>query len=366
MKKIINYTFYTLCGACTLGNIMSCNPSADEPSARQPYVIPASLMPSIKIDTVKVLPITDAIKFNGIVDFNADKVANIFPLISGNVSGIKVMPGDYVYAGQLLGVVKSSEVANYNSTVISDDATVRLTKRQLAQQQEMFKSGLASRVDVTSAQVNYQQAVAAKIAAKKVLSINGNSANGEFLIKSPIDGFITQKNVNNGMAIRTDNSTSLFTIADLKNVWVQANVYEGNIAKVHQGDEADVTTITYPNKIFKGKIDNITNVLDPNSKVMKMRIVLDNPGYLLKPQMFATITMYNKEASKAIAVSSSNLIFDNSQYYVVVYKDRKHISIRPVEVLSTNGKTTYIKRGVRPGERIIGSSTLLIYGSLNN
>ena len=362
MKKIINYLF----GCFMLGSILSCNSSLDERDVRQPYVIPDSLMQTLKIDTAKVSAITDAIKFNGIVDFNADKVANIFPLISGNVSGITVMPGDYIHAGQVLGVVKSSEVANSNLNVISSQAAVRLAQKQLVQQQEMFKSGLASQVEVTSAEVNYQQAVAAKIAAKKILSINGNNINGEFAIKSPIDGFIIQKNVNNGMSIRTDNGAALFIISDLKKVWIQANVYEENISKVHAGDEVDVTTITYPDKIFKGKVDKMTNVLDPTSKVMKMRVILENPGYLLKPEMFATITMYNKENGQAIAISSSDLVFDNSQYYVVVYNDRKHINIRPIDVLSTNGKITYIKNGVNPGERIIGSNALLIYGSLNN
>ncbi|MFX5884882.1 efflux RND transporter periplasmic adaptor subunit, partial [Acinetobacter baumannii] len=85
-------------------------------------------------------------------------------------------------------------------------------------------------------------------------------------MRSPINGFIVQKNVTNNIAIRTDNSAAIFTISDLKNVWVQANVYEGNINLVHLGDEVDVKTISYPDKVFKGKIDKMLNVLDPNSK----------------------------------------------------------------------------------------------------
>jgi cobalt-zinc-cadmium efflux system membrane fusion protein len=362
MKKFVKYIIYGLC----LSGLLSCHSNDDSQEVRQPYTIPDSLMRTLKIDTVKISSVTDATKFNGIVDFNQDKVANVFPLVSGNVSGITVMPGDYVHAGQVLGVVRSSEIANNNSSLVTAETNVQLTAKQLAQQKDLFKSGLASQVDVTSAEVSYQQAVAAQTAAKKILSINGNNKNGEYPITTPIEGFVVQKNVNNGMAIRTDNNAALFTISDLKNVWVQANVYEENISKVKQGYDAEVSTISYPDKIFKGKIDQLTNVLDPVSKVMKMRIVLDNPGFLLKPEMFATITVYNKEDKQAISVSNSDLVFDNSQYYVVVYKDQKHIMIRPVEVLSTNGKTAYIKSGVEPGEKLIGSDALLIYGSLNN
>jgi cobalt-zinc-cadmium efflux system membrane fusion protein len=186
------------------------------------------------------------------------------------------------------------------------------------------------------------------------------------LIKAPVDGFVVQKNVTNGMSIRSDNGTGLFTISDLKNVWVQANVYEENIGKVHEGDPVDVTTISYPDKVFKGKINKLMNVLDPTSKVMKMRVVLDNPGYLLKPEMFATVMVNTTEHKQATSISSGALIFDHSQYYVIVLTGKKNVQIRPVELININGKTAYIKDGVKPGEHLVSSNALLIYGSLNS
>jgi cobalt-zinc-cadmium efflux system membrane fusion protein len=221
-------------------------------------------------------------------------------------------------------------------------------------------------VDVINARAAHDQAVAALVAAKRILSINGNSTNGNYVIKSPISGFVVQRNVNNGTAIRTDNGSPMFTISDLKQVWVEANVYEENISKVHQGDEVDVTTISYPDKVFKGKVNNLMSVLDPNTKVMKMRVILDNPGYLLKPQMFATVTVNNTENQEAIAISSADLVFDHSQYYVILSQGHGHVEIRPVDVLSINGTTAYIKSGVTPGDKLIGSKAILIYGSLNS
>lgn len=365
MKRIIQNNISTISIGCILSGLISCSPKQNE-DVRQPYVVPDSLFQTLLIDTVKTSQITNAIKFNGIVDFNTDKVVNVFPLVSGNVIDVHVMPGDYVHTGEALGVVKSAEVANYNSALINAEANVRLTARQLEQQKDLYKSGLASQVDITSAEVNYQQAVAAKIAAEKILSINGNNKNGLYDIKSPIEGFIVQKNVTNGMSIRTDNGGALFTISDLKNVWVQANVYEENIGKVHEGDPAEVTTISYPDKIFKGKVNKLMNVLDPTNKVMKMRVVLNNPGYILKPAMFATVTIYNKEDKQAVSISKSDLVFDHSQYYVIIVTGKKNVQIRPVELMGTNGKTAYIKSGVNPGERLISSQALLIYGSLNS
>jgi len=353
-----------LCALIT--GLFACKSNNTNDDARQPYIIPDSLLHNMVIDTVKMGRVSESIKFNGMVDFNTDKTVNVFPLITGNVQDVNVMPGDFVHAGQVLGIVKSAEIANYNSALINAESNVTLTARQLAQQKDLFKSGLASQVDITSAEANYDQAVAAKTAAEKVLNINGDNKNGEYFIKAPIDGFIVQKNLTNGMAIRTDNNTGLFTISDLKNVWVQANVYEENIGRVHEGEEADVTTISYPDKVFKGKINKIMDVIDPTSKVMKMRVVLDNSGYILKPQMFATVTVNNTGNQQAITISSKDLVFDHSQYYVIVITGKKDVQIRPVEIISINGNAAYIKSGLKPGEQIVGSQALLIYGSLNS
>ena len=345
--------------------VASCSDEKNE-DTRIPYTISDSLMKTLLIDTVKVENVIEAVKFNGIVDYNTDRVANIFPMISGVVQDIHVMPGDYVKAGQTLGVIKSPEMANYNAALINAEANVRLNAKLLEQQKDLFKSGLASQIDITNAEVNFEQALAAKVAAEKILKINGNSKNGDFYIKSPVDGFIVQKNITNGMAVRTDNGSNMFTISDLKDVWVQANVYEESISKVQEGDDASITTISYPDKIFKGKVAKLLNVLDPTNKVLKMRIVLNNPGFILKPQMFTTVTINNNQHRKAIAISSSDLVFDHSQYYVITLNGKKDVQIRPVEVMSINSKIAYIKSGLKPGEKLIRSQALLIYGSLNS
>ena len=189
MKKItIKYSIVTLTLVVIVFGLFSCNSQDPNADAREPYVVPDSLMRTLAIDTVKITNITDAMKFNALVDFNTDKLVNVFPLISGVVQGVNVVPGDYVNAGQVLGVVKSAEVANYNSALITASTNVKLTQKQLEQQKDLFKSGLASQVDITNAEVAYEQAVAAKIAAEKILSINGNNKNGEYAIKAPING----------------------------------------------------------------------------------------------------------------------------------------------------------------------------------
>src|SRR5208337_2313475 len=110
-----------------------------------------------------------------------------------------------------------------------------------------------------------------------------------------------------------------------------------------------------PDKIFTGKVDKILNVLDPSSKVVKVRVALQNPDYILKPQMYASVIVSNPEGREALCIPSSALVYETSRYYVLVYKGKGDADITPVEVLNTLGDKTYLSSGVREGDKIIAS-----------
>lgn len=335
---------------------------------KQTYVLPDSLAKTLEIVPVTNSNIVKSINLTGKVGFDEDKVVKIFPMVSGIAQDVKVMLGDFVQTGQTLAILRSAEMAGYSTDLITAETNVKVAKKSLEASEDMYKSGLLSSKDYLSAQSTYEQAKAALLKAQRIIGLNGGATNGSMTIKAPISGFIVEKNLTNNMAIRPDNTTNLFTISDLKDVWVTANVYESNIPYVKMGDSVGVSTISYPDKKFYGKVDKVMNVLDPTNKVMKVRIVLSNPNYLLKPEMFANVTLLSKAdgAGKMLAVPGRALIFDNSQYYVLVYKSNSEISIRPVIVGSTAGDITYIQGGLQEGEKVIASDALLIYQQLNS
>lgn len=333
---------------------------------KEKYIIPDSLAKTINIDSVSKCQLINSVTLTGKVAFNDDQVVKIYPFVSGNIQDIKVMLGDYVNAGQVLAVIKSSEMAGYSNDLVNAQTNLRVAKKNLDATQDMFKSGLSSQKDLLSAEAGYEQAKSELSRINRVLKINGGNTGGEYVIKAPISGFIVEKLVTNNMDIRSDNSNSLFTISNLKNVWVIANVYESNINQVHTGDNVDVTTLSYPDKVFKGKVDKIMNVLDPTNKVMKVRIVLPNDNYMLKPEMFTSVTVTNKENKQCLCVSSHAIIFDHSQYYVLVYKNNADVRITPVQVINKVGDKTYLSGGVQEGDKVIASQALLIYDALNS
>lgn len=367
MKRMLNNLVVMMATIGLLALLQSCGEKQEQKEeVKTKYVIPDSLLKLVKIDTVKNIPLVNVTKFTGMVDFNQDKQVNIFPLVSGNVQDMKLQLGDYVTAGQVLGVVKSPEMANYSNNLVVAQTNLSAAKRQLEATKSLYDSKLASGLDLTNAQVNYDQAVAQLDMVKKILKINGDNVKGEWQIKAPVSGFIVQKNVSNGTAIRTDNGNPLFVISDLKNVWIWANVYEADLDKVHVGDKVDVTTLSFGNKVFKGVIDKELKALDPTSKVTKMRVELENPEYLLRPQMYASVNVTTPGEGKVLTVPKSALIFENSRYYVLTYKGKGNADITPIEVSSIVGDNVYIQSGVNEGDKVIGSFALQIYGELNN
>jgi cobalt-zinc-cadmium efflux system membrane fusion protein len=349
-----------------LAGAVSCKNTTVQEEAKKGYVLPDSLLKTIEIDTVNSSRVMNTLTLTGKVDFNEDNVIKLFPTISGQVSNIKVMPGDYVKQGQILAIIRSSDMAGFSNDFTSAKSNLEIARKTLDAANDMYTSGLASQRDKLAAQEGYNQAKSAFEKSKRVLNLYGGSMSGEYALKSPIEGFVVDRQVNNNMMIRSDNSTALFTISDLKNVWIMANVYESNISSVKMGDSVNVTTLAYPGKIFHGKIDRIMNVLDPSNKVMKLRIVLNNPGYLLKPEMFASVLVNSTENKRMMSIPSRALIFDHSQYYVLVYKSQSDITIRPVQVLNTVGDKSFISEGLTEGERLIGTEALLIYQELNS
>ncbi len=344
----------------------SCKSDTQITDDRTKFVISDSLLKTLKIDSVVKCPLVNALTLTGKVSFNEDKVARIFPMVSGYITDVNVELGDHVNDGQRLGVIRSAEMAGYGNDLITSKTNLLIAQKNMDAAEDMYKSGLMSQKDFITAQEMYKQAQSQLNRSNEVLQINGGNTQGEFVVRSPISGFVVEKSITNNMAIRPDNTNDLFTISNLKDVWVMANVYESNISQVHLGDDVNVTTLSYPGRIFRGKVDKILNVLDPTNKVMKVRIVLPNPDYALKPEMFASVTVVNKTNKEALCIPSTAVIFERSQYFVLLYKSQSDVNITPVQVISTNGDRTYISGGVQAGDKLIGSDAVLIYSALNS
>src|SRR5262249_7053822 len=150
------------------------------------------------------------------ITFNENNVVKVFPLVSGNVTNVQVSLGDHVLKGQLLAIVHSSDMANYFNDYKSAESELTIAKKNMEVTADMHNSGVSSEKDYLTSQSEYQKALADFNKAKVVLKVYGSNSENDassaaYMIKSPISGFIVEKNVNTGMELRADDNTNLFT-----------------------------------------------------------------------------------------------------------------------------------------------------------
>lgn len=326
-----------------------------------------SLSKLVRIDTVKLLPINDEVKLSGEVSFDDNRVVKLFPFSSGQVEKVFVSLGDKVRKGQALAIIRSADVAGNYSDLSVAGKDISIAKKQLDNTTSLFNNGIASEREYTEAKENYNKALVAEEKIKDLIRINGGgrtSASGTYVMTAPMSGYVVEKNAEPGSFIRGDNTQNLFTVGDISQVLIWANVYETDIARVKEGYIADVTTLAWPGKIFTGIIDKSNQILDPETKVMKVRITLKNESLELKPEMFANVIVRNKEEKQTPSIPASAIITDNGKNFVVLYHDKCSLELRQIQILKSVNGISYINSGLAAGDKIISQNQILLYRAL--
>jgi len=347
----------------------ACHENKEVKQESTKFMLSDSMAKMIALDSVGISYIDDAITLSGEVSFNENNVVKVYPRSSGQVTESKVTLGDKVKAGQVLATIRSADVAGSYSDLSSANADINIAKRQLDNTENLYKNSIASEKELQEAKQNYEKALAAKGKIQSIININGgtgSNAAGIYTLTSPIDGYIVEKKVNTGNFIRSDMGDYLFTISDLKNVWVNANVFEVDIPKVKEGYNVVVSTLAYPDKKIKGTVDKMSEVLDPTNKTLRIRIKLANPDLLLRPEMYARVVVSNKENIRAITIPTKALISLNGKTFVVVYRSNSDMKIAEVDILKSAGDQTYLIGGVNKGDKIIVQNQLLVFQQLLN
>jgi membrane fusion protein, heavy metal efflux system len=347
--------------------LYSCHGKAAEEKDKTQFCLTDTLQQKVVIDSVKYQIVKDEISLSGKIEANEDKWVKVYPVVGGIVEEMKVQLGDYVTRGQTLAIVKSGELADYQSQLSNAQAGVKIASKTLESARELFKSGLNTEKEVIAAETDLEKAEADLKKTEQTNSLYGNNNKAQQIITAPVSGFVIEKNVTDKMQYKPDGSQPFFVIANLEEVWVMANVFETDISKIKVGYDAEVNVIAYKDKTFSGKVDRIFSILDPQSRVMKVRIKVPNKDNLLKPEMFAQITIrYKENTMKLPSIPSQAIIFDKNRNYVMVYHDKCNIETREIEIYEASGSTTYIKSGIKEGEKIITKYQLLVYDALND
>lgn len=346
----------------------SCSKKKEEVilQAKKGFELSNTMLESISLAKVEKKYIQDDYSFYGKISVDKNSYIDVYPLVGGNVLSVNAELGDYVRKGDVLATIRSTELAEIQKEVSDAKTDLVTAQNNLRVTKEMYEGRLNTEKDVLEAKSQLQKAQDQLQRASAVSTVYNVRKGNIYSVLAPINGYIVQKNINKDMQLRSDRSDNIFDVANTTNVWAIMNVNESDIDKISLGMKAEVSTLSYPDKSFYGKIDKIFKIIDPQTNAMQARVVLDNANGLLIPESKATIKVTRSENTMELAVPSKAVIFDDDRSFVVVFKSRTNVKIREVKILKQVGDVTYISEGLSDGEQVITNNQLLIYRSLNS
>ncbi|MFZ6649347.1 efflux RND transporter periplasmic adaptor subunit [Undibacterium sp. TJN25] len=326
--------------------------------------LPASspLRKSISIAAVTEQSIERSITVPGTIEADAARMIKVVPPVAGRVVQLNKRLGDTVKAGDVLFSLDSADLASAYSDAGKSQATLNLTKRNLQRQTDLVDAGIAARKDLEQAESDYAQAVNEADRAKSRLSQLGaslGSGSGRtYQLRSPLSGKVIELTGAQG-GFWNDTNAPLMTVADLSTVWLAASIQEKDLPLVFVGQAAKITLNAFDGESFDGTVRFIGDVLDPDTRTIKVRIAIDNPAGRFKPGMFAKV-IFSGQAHPAPSVPAAALVQNGFNTRVFVEKSPWVYEARIVKTGAQAGGNVEIVSGLKAGEKIVAKDGVLL------
>ncbi|MCP2618986.1 efflux RND transporter periplasmic adaptor subunit, partial [Candidatus Aminicenantes bacterium AC-335-A11] len=316
------------------------------------------------------------IRVTGEVTFNEYQVAHIVPVVSGIVKTIYKVLGDPVRKNELLAILDSTEFGEAKSEYLKAKKEMEIAKKNYEREKRLFEEArITTETELLEAERIYKKAQAELMVAERRLHFLGltdedlsriESENGaeitQFPIRSPIAGTIVEMHLAKGEFV--ESTKDIYLIADLSKVWVVADIYEKDLAKVFKAKRAHISVKAYPDREFIGKIFYISDIMDKNSRTIKVYIEVPNQEGLLEPGMFARVEIPVMERRDVLAVPKEAVLSRTNTTIVFVEKKPGEYHRREIITgLKYNGWIEVID-GLREGEVVVTQGNFLLLSEL--
>lgn len=321
----------------------------------------------LKILPVAVMPEPLVEPLNARVSYDDNHTARVFSPLAGRVVKIVAESGTQVNAGDTLLVLDSPDFALAEADSSKANADLLRKKEACERAKQLYEFKGIARKDVESAESDWHQAEAEAQRARARMKNLGNSSatsEGQFILRAPISGVVTERQVSAGSEVRPDATSPLFVITDLHHLWVQVDLPEQQLDKVQLGRAVIVEVDAYPDTSFVGKIVVIGGTLDPVTRRIQVRCEVENPGLKLKPEMFARVSPVANKKNGLPRVPNTALVTQGLYSFIFVEQSPGVLQRRRVTLDMQGSEYTYISAGLRGGERVVTTGALLLNSEL--
>ncbi len=371
----------SICLIAGLALIAGCSPTekAADTSAAASRPSDLTLTPAqqarINLVTVAMSQYTPSIATTGTVEFNGDRSTQVLAPVSGPVTRLLVEPGAQVSSGAPLALVSSPDFAAAIGAYRKAVATAANLQRIADQDVQLFKTDAMSRREMDQAQTDASSAVADRESALeqiRSLGINpaalsgataaGGLTNVPGVIRAPIAGTVVERLITPGQLLQA-GTTPAFTIADLSSVWVMASVFESDLASVHKGEPATITTAASPTP-FAATVDYVGALVDSSTRATSVRLVVRNRADLLKSGMYVNASIQGDRPRTGILVPTDAVLRDDENLPFVFVAtgagNATRYARRSIVLGSRIGGNYDVRSGLVTGDRVVAQGALFL------
>jgi cobalt-zinc-cadmium efflux system membrane fusion protein len=325
---------------------------------------------NFKVDHPEQFPLVEAQEYvatpelnvTGVVQPDVSRQVPVPSLASGKVVEIDARLGDEVKKGQLLFKIRSTDIAGAYSDYRKAVKNEELTRMQLNRAKILLDDGAIPKSAYEIAQ-NAEDNASVDLETStehlRLLGADPDHPSGIVSVYAPVSGVITDQQITNSSGVQALTAPNPFTISDLSHVWIVCDVYENNMAQVRVGEYADVRLTAYPNRVWKGRISNISPIIDPNTRTAKVRLEVENPG-LMRIGMFVTATFHGETRERLAQVPATAILHLHDRDWVYTPIGGNHF--RRLEVVAGDllpNNMQEVKSGLHAGDRVVGNALVL-------
>lgn len=322
----------------------------------------------LEVERLEPRPYAEVLAAFGTVSANRNSFARVTPPVAGRLIKIAADLGAQVPAGATLAILESPELAEVRTTFQQNQTELDLARVNLERARKLAVDASIAKKDLLRAQADYERARAAVAAVEARLATLGVAAvvpagksPANLTVTAPLAGTVVERTAVLGEYAQAYQP--LFTVADLSTVWVEANIYERDLAEAAVGNSAMVTVSAYPDRRFEGKVAYIGNILDIDTRTATARIEVANPDGFLKPGLFANVEIAKNVHRPTLRVPENALVLLQGQMTAFV-AEGDGFAPRPVEIGERNGGMVVVKSGLEAGDRVVVSGAYALKARL--
>jgi cobalt-zinc-cadmium efflux system membrane fusion protein len=337
-------------------------------SQAQLFMIPKDQMSHIQVVEVEPAKLERVLRLSGNVTYNAFVTTPVITQVSGPISRIVAIPGQEVRAGQPLLYVLSPDFAQLRSNYLKSRSAFELADKNNDRAKDLYAHHAIAEADLQQADSTRAQALADLQSAEQALKVLGLAKldslsdapdSPEIPVLAPIAGEVVERLAAPGQVVQA-GATQVFTISNMRTVWVLANVYERDLSFVHVGDAVTIQSDAYPDELH-GRISYLAPAIDPTTRTLQVRIEANNPQGKLKNNMFVTAIVAAGSIPNALTVPDSAVLRNaENQPFVFLGQGENQVGQRLVEIGESRNGRIQVVSGLRAGDRVVAEGSLFL------